>query len=298
MPSPPSVVFQVPDGRLSRVHPGGIIGRMAQAALRIDDPRVSEAHALVSLRGRTLKLLALRSAISLRGRSVGEVDLRPGQEIGLAEDLVITVHEVVLPEEILALDGLGTRRVELDQPEWSIFADHPEPGFQRHADAWLWCSEHRWMFQPRDGDALEIEAGSVIELGGSRLRLVSVPIPDGGVQLTVTPGRLHPPLVITCWPQHTEIHVGDRPALVKLTRNAHSILRATAALCVAGGTVHWLTVAERIWPVNANEDNWYTNLNRLKDRLRDENVRPDLVMCVDGQVALNLRDGVDRVELR
>ena len=40
---------------------------MWSAALHLDDPRVSEAHAMVSIRGSELKLLALRGRFQIDG---------------------------------------------------------------------------------------------------------------------------------------------------------------------------------------------------------------------------------------
>ena len=52
----PCVVFRGPDGQRHRVPHGGVIGRLSGAALVLRDPRVSEAHAMVSLRGGALHL--------------------------------------------------------------------------------------------------------------------------------------------------------------------------------------------------------------------------------------------------
>jgi pSer/pThr/pTyr-binding forkhead associated (FHA) protein len=46
-----TVRLRLPDGSTTTLAPGDIIGRMASAALVLDDGRVSEAHAMVSLRG-------------------------------------------------------------------------------------------------------------------------------------------------------------------------------------------------------------------------------------------------------
>ncbi len=59
------VRFQLPDGTQRDLYPGDIIGRLWSAALHVDDARVSEAHALVSLRGRELQLLALRGRFAV-----------------------------------------------------------------------------------------------------------------------------------------------------------------------------------------------------------------------------------------
>lgn len=59
--------FRLPDDRLVDAAPGDILGRLPTAAVRLNDPRISEAHALVSLRGRTLRLLALRGRFAVAG---------------------------------------------------------------------------------------------------------------------------------------------------------------------------------------------------------------------------------------
>ncbi len=61
----PLARFLAPDGRSELLGPGDIIGRMPTATLTINDPHVSEAHALVSLRGSELKLPGLRGRSSV-----------------------------------------------------------------------------------------------------------------------------------------------------------------------------------------------------------------------------------------
>jgi len=48
------------DGSIAELTHGDLIGRLGTAALHFDDARISEAHAMISLRGQELKLLALR----------------------------------------------------------------------------------------------------------------------------------------------------------------------------------------------------------------------------------------------
>ena len=299
MPRPPSVLLRTPDEQAHRLHPGGIVGRLSNAALRLDDPRVSEAHALLSLRGRSLKLLALRGALGLRGKWLGEVELREGQQVLLAEDLSLEVLEVVLPEAVLALETPDGDRVELDRPELSLTLDplQVQPGAQPDAAAWAWCSGETWWLQERGTRPVELVEGGSVKLGAAVLRIVSLPLPSLGTPPTSGPGKLWPPMHIAIWPEHSEITVEGRAHPVKLTRNAHAILRETALLTAGGGSAHWLAVAERIWRFNANEDNWYTNLARLRDRLRQARLPQDLVRCVDGQVQIAVREGVDGVEV-
>ena len=66
----PTTRLQLPSGAMVLLGPGDLIGRSPTAALHIDDPRISEAHSMVSLRGSQLKLLALRGRHSVYGLSL------------------------------------------------------------------------------------------------------------------------------------------------------------------------------------------------------------------------------------
>jgi len=88
--------FRLPSGEEVELEPGDIVGRMPRCDLRIEDPRISEAHALVSLRGPTLKLLVLRGRISVGGKTVTEVALSAGQRflLGGFYPLIVTSFSV------------------------------------------------------------------------------------------------------------------------------------------------------------------------------------------------------------
>ena len=58
----------LPDGRDVEVGPGDLIGRTPSAAAVIDDPRIAEAHAFVSLRHGELHLLSLRRMVVVAGK--------------------------------------------------------------------------------------------------------------------------------------------------------------------------------------------------------------------------------------
>ena len=83
-----------PDDRWFELVPGDVIGRLASAAMPLDDARVSEAHAMISLREGEIRLIALRGLFAVDGHPVSEVSLRPGLEILLAQDLAIEVVEI------------------------------------------------------------------------------------------------------------------------------------------------------------------------------------------------------------
>lgn len=56
------------DGQIHVLGHGDLIGRLWSAALCLSDPRVSEAHAMVSLREGQLRLLALRGLFAIDGK--------------------------------------------------------------------------------------------------------------------------------------------------------------------------------------------------------------------------------------
>jgi hypothetical protein len=97
--NPPAVTFRLPDGTEVEVGEGGLIGRASTAQLRLTDPAVSEGHAMVSLRGRELRLLALRRSIVVNDVPVAEATLRAGQRVHLSHDTTLHVVRVVLPED-------------------------------------------------------------------------------------------------------------------------------------------------------------------------------------------------------
>src|SRR5688572_12986358 len=107
------VALRMADGTVVKLSPGALIGRLSSADLRFAEPTVSEAHALVSLRGRELKLLALRRWFEVGGHRLSELSLAAGQHIHLAEHIVLVVEEVHVASRILALSGLDPDPYEL-----------------------------------------------------------------------------------------------------------------------------------------------------------------------------------------
>lgn len=98
------VRFQIGDGEFRELGPGDVIGRMWTAALKLADPFVSEAHALVSLREGALKLLALRGRLAVAGKSVTDVTLSQGLRVDLSPRTTLVVCDLQIPTVGLALD--------------------------------------------------------------------------------------------------------------------------------------------------------------------------------------------------
>ncbi|HNH46400.1 MAG TPA: FHA domain-containing protein, partial [Myxococcota bacterium] len=140
------VRFRLPEGGTVELGPGDLIGRLWSAALSIPDPRISEAHAMISLRGEELKLLALRGRFAVEGRSQSGIVLAAGQRIALADGLELLVEEVTLPSAVFAIEGDGLPRVVVAGPCSLLTRPRPElvPRLIPEAPAWLWSDGEVW----------------------------------------------------------------------------------------------------------------------------------------------------------
>ncbi len=278
---------------------GDMIGRTWGAALRLDDPQISEAHALVSLRGDVLKLLALRGRFVVDDKPLSELELAAGQRVRLAKDIVLEVLEVVVPSEVLALEGDGLARQVLGGVCSLRVAPRPEivPGFAGDADAVFWSDGGEWTMRLRgqaSGDDTPLVSGDVFAIDGRRFQAVAVPL-DSGPQ-TVGWDVLEAPLVLVVRYDTVHIHreIASSIALDGISARILSEL-ATIALPVA-----WQSVANEIWPdeddVLALRRKWDTSLARLRKKLRDSRIRQDLVRA-DGngnfEIFLRATDRVD-----
>lgn len=92
-------------------------------------------------------------------------------------------------------------------------------------------------------------------------------------------------IVIETWHEETNIHVAGRT--VRVMGKRHEVLRETARRTREGGSVHWSSVAEAIWPVNATERNWQRTRRRLHDFLVEKGLA-GLFSTLHGQVTLAL----------
>lgn len=154
----PVVTVRLKDGSEWDLGPGAIIGRLWSAELPIDDPRISEAHAMVSLRGGELKLLSLRGLFSLSDKPVNELTFQVGQTILLARGLGMDVIRVVLPGEVLAFEGEDLPRAVLEGVASLVTRPRPMlvPRYQEGAAARIWSTGEGWKIAigESDGEAL------------------------------------------------------------------------------------------------------------------------------------------------
>jgi len=283
-----TIRLELPDGTTRDLGHGDLIGRLWTAALHLDDGRISEAHAMVSLRGSELHLLALRGRFAVAGKPLTDVVLRPGLTVYLAPDLALTVREIALPDEVLALEGEGLPRRILTA-SCSLWT-HPAPrltsGFDGEAPAQLWTTGAGWRLR-LGGQARPLEPGDTFEAEGKRFAAVAVTVDEAGSDATRARGAFQRPLRMVA--HFDTVHVSrDGSAPLVLSGLSARIL---SELIAFDGPVGWEIVAREVWTDGAASSllrrKWDVNLARLRAKLRDASIRDDLVRS----------DGTGNIEL-
>jgi hypothetical protein len=287
-----------PSGQQVELEPGDLIGRTHRSALRLDDPRVSEAHALVSLRGGALKLLSLRGVLVVERRPVPSVELSPGLTVHLARGAAVHVLEVTLPATVLAIAVGDHAPVALTGSVQSIGGEPARlhAGFQEDALAHVWSTGDGWLWRTPDAEASAVEGGTTVDLGGTEVRFVEVALHRVGAPSTIDAGRLHPALHLVARYHSVHVHRVGRP-VVSLSGQPAILLSELVAL---DGPVDWEVLAKLIWRRHSRRDVLRKKLDaallRLRRKLADADVRDDLVRADGtGRIELVLYDG-DRIE--
>lgn len=294
----PSVLFRDPQGQHHRVPHGGLIGRLRGAALVLRDPRVSEAHALVSLRGGALHLLTLRGRFALEGRTPTSLELQPGQRIHFARGLALEVVEVHLPAQVLSLridDGsemVPTGVTSLvGAPELRLVS-----GYKPDAVAVLWEEDGQWRQRIQGQAERDLILGAQ-PVGAHTLHCSVRPLEQVPGDATRQLGGVAAPLVLVNHHDSVQLHrEGQEP--VTVTGNPARIIGELVAF---GGPVEWETLAKEIWgegPTHRLRRNLDQTLLRLRRKLEAGRIRPDLVRSDGkGKLELVLADG-DRLDDR
>jgi uncharacterized protein (UPF0548 family) len=278
---------------------GGIIGRLGSAALVLPDARVSEAHALVSLRGGALQLLALRGRFAMGAQPLSAISLAPGQRIHFARDLWVDVVDVTLPETVLGLVGDGIPQ----QPLAGVTSLEREPriglsrGYREGAEAVFWNRDQHWHVRPRGEASRVLAVGDVLQLGGCELRVVQIPLARAGQSVTRHRGGIGAPLRIIASFDSVHLH---REGVLCLALGG-KLARLVSELVEFDGPVPWPVLAGELWrgaPAHKARRNLDQTLLRLRRKLEAAGVRPDLVSSDGaGCVELRLAPG-DAVEAR
>ena len=294
----PLVTFSTPDGRRVSLGHGELIGRLASASLHVDDARVSEAHAMVSLRGGELKLLALRGRFALDGKPRNELVLAPGQSIELARGLALVVDEVLLPQRVLAIQGPGLARQTLTGVCSLVAGTHPRlvPRYQGEALAWFWSTGEGWRLRLANGEVRDLQAGESLDLRGNTYEIVELELERAGNARTRAVGAVTVPLTIVAYFDTVHLLREGHPSFALVGRQA----RLISELVACGAPVSWLPVARQLWPDESDQHalrrRWDVTLSRLRGKLKQAGLRSDLVNADGkGNFELLLYDG-DKVD--
>lgn len=291
--APVRAIVKSPAGAVLELAAGAFIGRMPRCELCIDDGRISEAHAMVSLRGQELLLLPLRGRFSVGGKVVSQVALKEGLRVELAPELTLEVLEVVLPVEVLAIEVTGQPpQVLLGTTSIVVRGDGCElvPGWVPDAAAQLWPQGPGCQLQRPGKRPVQLEPGARVSLGpGVELRTSAWPLGLAGAE-------------------PTQLDLSDAPLRIVTRYHSAQVWRLGRELCAFSGTqaqclselvrfagpTPWNIVARELWPEPIDEvllrGRWDTTLSRVRARLRAAGLGRELVRSTNaGHVELALR---------
>lgn len=266
--------------------PGDLIGRSASAALQLDDARVSEAHAMVSLRGEHLVLLALRGRLRARDRFLSEITLEAGLRVELAPGRALLVVEVHLPETATAIAWHGQPPVAL-RGTTSILEGPPpklKPGHHEDALAVFWTFQDRWRVRTQDGSTSDLVPGPLLLKPGIHLEVTQLSLEEAGAPQTALDP--HAPRAWTVYATHVLLTNQDAASLHFGGIPGHLL----ALLLQEEGAIAWRVVASVLWaPSGIAEQHLRrrldTTVNRLRQKLRMAGVDPGR-LALDGSGSL------------
>lgn len=291
------VTFAFADGREVQLGHGDMIGRLCTVACPISDPRISEAHAMVSLRGSGMHLLGLRGRFRVvrdedgdEPEVLNDVRLRAGQSIELASGVVLDVVTVVLPDAVLGFEGEGIARTVLSGVMSIVTSPRLEivTGCRPNADAFIWSDGEAWRLARTFDDTVGevLAAGDEVAVGPHRLRVVAVSLRHASESITVAGAVVEAIELVVRYPI-VHIHRKTQPS-VTLDGLPARIIGELVAFAVP---TPWLLLARELWPDDEDAALLRRRLDvalaRLRKRLREVGVRADLVRA----------DGVGNYEL-
>lgn len=272
------VRFVTPGGETVELGHGDLIGRLWSAALCIDEPRISEAHALVSHRGDSLVLLALRGRFAIGKDPLTKLVLTPGQQIELAPGISLQVQHVAIPDSVLGIEGDGLPRQIL--PGVCSLVTRPRPSllarWSGDASAVLWSSGAGWRLRVGEESAVPVLPGDEWTLDGRTFRAVAISLDTAQGGATLGSGGIDRPLRIIGNYDSAQIEVeAEVVALGGISA------RLISELVAFDGPVAWDVLAGEIWPDEDDKKSlrgkFDVALVRLRKRLRDHRIRPNLV---------------------
>ncbi|MBK9030866.1 MAG: hypothetical protein IPL61_05915 [Myxococcales bacterium] len=275
----PCAHLRLPDGAVVVAAPGAVLGRSYTVDVRIDDGRVSEVHGYVSLRGSQLVLLALRGRIRCEGRDTPRLELRAGQQIELAPEVVVEVVTVTLPQEVLALEADGVARQVLLGVTSVVTrpAPHLVIGYVSEAAALVWSDGLAWRVRVGKGSARPLRAGATVTVDGVGFRAIAVAAVEAAAVETVPLRNSDRLRIISAFESVQVWREGAPQPCVLGGRPA----RLIAELLALGGPVRWETLAAELWheDVDPSTLRHRLDITLMKTRrlLASAGIRRDLV---------------------
>ena len=263
---------------------GSIVGRLWSADLHLNDARVSEAHAIVSLRGRDVRLLALRGRFKVRGRTQSDVVLAAGLVVTFAPGLDLVVEAVRVPDEVLAIEGTGLQRQVL-RGVTSLYGGarvRAVAGWKSDAHDYLWPTGDAWL--RGSGTGTVVSLGDSWKVGDCTVTAVGERL--SGTDATEIDPRYASPLRIVA--RYDTVHIvreGQPTVLI----SGH-MARVVSDLVVARAPISWQDMAQSIWgdvDKNLIRRRWDMQMVRFRQKLRSQGVRDDL-LSADGSGLLAL----------
>ena len=287
-----------PNEQVAELGPGDIIGRSAVATLAINDACVSEAHAMVSLRGDQLMLLSLRGRFTVNGTMQRDVALEAGQTIHLAPELAYEVLETSLPESVLGIEGPGLPRRVLTGV--CSLALSPKPTlttqYNGDADAHLWSSGAAWFVRVRGEKAKPLRAGGTFEIQGQSFRACAIPLESAQARATRIDQAMASPIRIIA--RYDTVHIERDGKIVETIGGVAA--RTISELVSFGVPVPWAVLAGEVWPgddPSLLRHRLDVTLSRLRRRLKNASIRSDIISNDGaGNFELHLRDGDEVVD--
>lgn len=283
------VDVKAPSGEVVALAHGALIGRLWSADLHVNDGRVSEAHAMISLRGRDVRLLALRGRFLIDGRWLSDVVLVDGMTVSLAKGLALEIVRVRVPETVLALEAPGLARQALTGVTALFGGAEPRllAGWDPTAHDHVWPTGDAWM---RGGEIpVALNEGDRWEVGGVPFQ--AVVLRAEGARATVSDADYVRPITLIA--RYDTVHIvrAGEPVLVV----TGLVARVISELVTAGTAIAWDELARQCWRESDRDvlrHRWDMQTRRLRIKLAAHGVRTDLLRP-SGQGLIELVIGPD-----
>jgi len=287
------------------LEPGDMIGRMAGCALRIDDVRISEAHAMVwgGRRGRGGR--GRRGRVRVDGRPRTRGPLAVGSRLVLAAFSPLRIVSARVSEQRF---GVASQPATLGAaPDVtalarvvSLYADatrHPVTYFDPDADAHVIGGRAGPRLRRAGAPDLALASDSEFAIGARPFRLVPLDGGRPGTASTADRGQHDLALRITVRFDTVQI-ASESGSAVNLDGSA---ARVVSELAEIKAPVAWSELARILWknPADsATRHRWDQLMLRIRQKLREAGIRSDLIRPTrNGLVELVLGPH-DQIKLR